>query len=65
MANLMLFSPTPFAAATPFCIVGYTADKRFITRNSWGTSLGDKGFAYASKAYINAGFYNESYGVIA
>ena len=24
---------------------------------------GDKGFAYASEAYINAGFFNESYGV--
>jgi C1A family cysteine protease len=44
-------------------IVGYTTDNRFIVRNSWGTSWGDKGFAYASEAYINAGFYNESYGV--
>jgi C1A family cysteine protease len=24
-------------------------------RNSWGTTWGDKGVAYASKAYINAG----------
>jgi C1A family cysteine protease len=45
------------------CVVGYTTDKRFIIRNSWGTLWGDKGFAYASEAYINAGFYNESYGV--
>ena len=36
---------------------------RFIIRNSWGTAWGDKGFAYASEAYINAGFFNESYGV--
>jgi C1A family cysteine protease len=45
------------------CVVGYTKDKRFIIRNSWGTSWGDKGFAYASEAYIKAGFFNESYGV--
>ena len=38
-------------------------DRRFIIRNSWGTAWGDKGFAYASEAYINAGFFNESYGV--
>lgn len=44
-------------------VVGYTADRRFIIRNSWGTSWGDRGFAYASEAYINAGFFNESYGV--
>jgi C1A family cysteine protease len=44
-------------------IVGYTADKRFIVRNSWGTSWGDKGFAYASEAYIAAGFFKESYGI--
>ncbi|MBI3480602.1 MAG: C1 family peptidase [Nitrosomonadales bacterium] len=44
-------------------IVGYTADKRFIVRNSWGTTWGDQGFAYVSEAYIAAGFYNESYGI--
>jgi C1A family cysteine protease len=44
------------------CIVGYTTDKRFIVRNSWGTGWGDKGFGYASEAYIKAGFFNESYG---
>ena len=50
-------------AAIAFACVGYTADRRFIIRNSWGTAWGDKGFAYASEAYINAGFFNESYGV--
>ena len=43
-------------------VVGYRADGRFIVRNSWGTGWGDKGFAYASEAYINAAFFNESYG---
>jgi C1A family cysteine protease len=45
------------------CLVGYTKDGRFIVRNSWGTAWGDKGFGYASEAYIAKGFYNESYGV--
>jgi len=42
-------------------IVGYTAD-RFIVRNSWGTSWGDRGFAYASLAYAQEAF-TEAYGV--
>lgn len=44
-------------------IVGYTKDKRFIVRNSWGTAWGDQGFAYASEAYIAKAFFDESYGV--
>lgn len=44
------------------CVVGYTTDQRFIMRNSWGTSWGHKGFAYASEAYVTAGFFPESYG---
>lgn len=42
-------------------IVGYTAD-RFIVRNSWGTTWGDGGFAYASHGYATAAF-TEAYGV--
>jgi len=45
------------------CVVGYTQQNRFILRNSWGTGWGDNGFGYASEAYIQAGFFNESYGV--
>jgi len=44
-------------------VVGYTADQRFIIRNSWGTGWGDRGFAYASEDYISAAFFDESYGV--
>lgn len=44
-------------------IVGYKADGRFIIRNSWGTTWGDKGFGYATAAYIQAGFFDEAYGV--
>lgn len=42
-------------------LVGYTAD-RFIVRNSWGTTWGDNGFAYASIPYAQVAF-TESYGI--
>jgi hypothetical protein len=61
--KLDTFQPSTVRGGHAPCVVGYTADHRFIVRNSWGTSWGDHGFAYASEAYINAAFYNESYGV--
>lgn len=60
--NLDVFQPSTVRGGHAVCIVGYTAD-RFIIRNSWGKDWGDKGFAYASPAYINDAFFNESYGI--
>lgn len=57
------FQPNTVRGGHAPCIVGYTQDKRFIVRNSWGAAWGDKGFAFASEAYINAAFFNESYGI--
>jgi C1A family cysteine protease len=61
--KLDTFKPRTVRGGHAVCIVGYTTDNRFIIRNSWGTTWGDKGFAYATDAYINAGFFTESYGV--
>lgn len=61
--KLDIFQPKTVRGGHAVCVVGYTTDKRFIIRNSWGTAWGDKGFAYASEDYINAGFYTESYGI--
>ena len=61
--KLDIFQPTTVRGGHAITIVGYTTDKRFIVRNSWDTTWGDKGFAYASEAYIAAAFFNESYGV--
>ena len=44
-----------------FALVGYTPD-HFIIRNTWGTSWGDKGYAYATNAYIAAAIC-EGYGI--
>ena len=60
--NLDVFQPATTRGGHAVCIVGYTKD-RFIIRNSWGENWGDKGFAYASEAYINGAFFSESYGV--
>jgi C1A family cysteine protease len=61
--KLDTFQPKTVRGGHAVAAVGYTADHRFIIRNSWGKSWGDHGFAYASEAYINAAFFNESYGV--
>jgi C1A family cysteine protease len=57
------FDPGSVRGGHAVAVVGYRADGRFIVRNSWGTDWGDKGFAYVSPSYINAGFFNEAYGV--
>jgi C1A family cysteine protease len=62
--KLDTFKPSTVRGGHAVALVGYTRDKRFIVRNSWGTAWGDKGFGYASEAYINAAFYDESYGVV-
>jgi C1A family cysteine protease len=61
--NLDVFMPNTVRGGHAVSIVGYTSTGRFIVRNSWGTGWGDKGFGYATAAYIAAGFFEESYGV--
>ena len=61
--KLDTFQPATVRGGHCVAIVGYTADKRFIVRNSWGTGWGDQGFGYATEAYISAAFFNESYGI--
>lgn len=60
--KLDVFQPNTVRGGHAVCIVGYTTD-RFIIRNSWGTSWGDKGFGYATPEYILGGFFDEAYGV--
>jgi hypothetical protein len=60
--KLDTFQPNTVRGGHAICVVGYTPD-RFIIRNSWGPSWGDKGFGYASAQYINDAFFGESYGV--
>jgi C1A family cysteine protease len=60
--NLDTFKPSTVRGGHAACVVGYTKD-RFIIRNSWGKSWGDKGFGYATVSYIKDAFFAESYGV--
>jgi C1A family cysteine protease len=55
------FQPNTVRGGHCVCVVGYREDGRFIIRNSWGTTWGDQGFAYASEAYIQNAFFQESY----
>ena len=59
--NLDVYKPDTIRGGHAVALVGYTQD-RFIVRNSWGTTWGDKGFGYASLAYAKAAF-TEAYGV--
>lgn len=58
-----VFKPSTVRGGHAIAIVGYRTDGRFIVRNSWGTTWGDNGFGYLKPAYIQAAFFNESYGV--
>ena len=60
--NLDTFQPNTVRGGHAVAIVGYLPNGRFIVRNSWGTSWGDKGFGYASLAYAQEAF-TEAYGI--
>ena len=59
--NLDEYRPKTRRGGHAVAIVGYRPG-RFIIRNSWGTTWGDKGFGYASLAYAQEAF-TEAYGV--
>ena len=61
--KLDFYKPATKRGGHAVSIVGYKSDGRFIIRNSWNKTWGDKGFGYATEDYIRAGFFNEAYGV--
>jgi Papain family cysteine protease len=55
------YLPKPTDEGHAVTLVGYARD-RFIIRNSWGVTWGDRGFGYASVDYLTVAI-TESYGV--
>lgn len=59
--RLTTYRPSTARGGHAVAVVGYTSTS-FIIRNSWGTSWGDGGYAYASNAYASRAF-TEAYGI--
>ncbi|MEO7981045.1 MAG: C1 family peptidase [Sporichthyaceae bacterium] len=59
--RLTTYRPATARGGHAVALVGYTTTS-FIVRNSWGTSWGDGGYAYASTAYAAQAF-TEAYGI--
>ncbi|GAA0655379.1 hypothetical protein GCM10010193_02140 [Kitasatospora atroaurantiaca] len=60
--NLDVYKQETVRGGHAVALVGYTADRRFIVRNSWGTDWGRDGYGFASEGYAQQAF-TEAYGV--
>jgi hypothetical protein len=60
--KLVTYNPVGTRGGHAVALVGYRPGE-FIVRNSWNTTWGDNGFAYASDTYAQAAF-TEAYGVV-